>query len=76
MSAIRFLADESCDFAVVRALRTEGYDVLAVSEVMHRSDDRELCDRCRSDGRQAQNYSHRYQYVKCEGRGFLTPALR
>jgi predicted nuclease of predicted toxin-antitoxin system len=43
-SALRFLADESCDFAVVRALRAEGYDVLAVSEVMRRSDDRELID--------------------------------
>ena len=32
--ALRFLADESCDFAVVRALRGEGYDVLAVSEVL------------------------------------------
>ena len=43
-SALRFLADESCDFAVVRALRGAGYDVLAVSEVTHRSDDRELID--------------------------------
>jgi predicted nuclease of predicted toxin-antitoxin system len=43
-SALRFLADESCDFAVVRALRAEGYDVLAVSEVMRRFDDRELID--------------------------------
>lgn len=38
----RFLADESCDFAVVRALRATGYDVLAVSEVTQRSDDRDL----------------------------------
>jgi len=29
---IRFLADESCDFAVVRSLRSAGYDVIAVSE--------------------------------------------
>ena len=29
---MKFLADESCDFSVVRALRTAGYDVLAVSE--------------------------------------------
>lgn len=43
-SALRFLADESCDFAVVRALRAEGYDVLAVSEVTYRSDDRELIE--------------------------------
>ena len=27
-----FLADESCDFAVVRALRAAGHDVLAVAE--------------------------------------------
>jgi predicted nuclease of predicted toxin-antitoxin system len=30
---MRFLADESCDFAVVRALRAEGHAVTAVSEV-------------------------------------------
>jgi predicted nuclease of predicted toxin-antitoxin system len=30
---VRFLADESCDFAVVRALRGTGHDVLAVVEV-------------------------------------------
>ena len=29
---IRFLADESCDFAVVRGLRATGYDVVAISE--------------------------------------------
>ena len=28
----RFLADESCDFALVRALRAENYDVVAVAE--------------------------------------------
>jgi hypothetical protein len=37
--ALRFLADEACDFAVVRALRAVGYDVLAVSEVTRRSVD-------------------------------------
>jgi predicted nuclease of predicted toxin-antitoxin system len=39
---IKFLADESCDFAIVRALRNEGYDVVAVSEHTTRSIDREL----------------------------------
>jgi hypothetical protein len=34
MSTLRFLAAESCDFAVVRALRAAGFDVLAVSEIM------------------------------------------
>jgi predicted nuclease of predicted toxin-antitoxin system len=41
---LRFLADESCDFGVVRALRAEGHDVFAVAEMMSRSDDRELID--------------------------------
>lgn len=36
---LRFLADESCDFAVVRALRADGHDVLALSEIMNRSVD-------------------------------------
>ncbi len=29
---MRFLADESCDFAIVRALRAAGHDVKAVAE--------------------------------------------
>jgi predicted nuclease of predicted toxin-antitoxin system len=41
---LRFLADESCDFAVVRALREDGFDVVAVSEVTRRSDDREVIE--------------------------------
>jgi predicted nuclease of predicted toxin-antitoxin system len=41
---LSFLADESCDFAVVRALRATGYEVLAVSEVTVRSDDRQLIE--------------------------------
>jgi len=39
---VRFLADESCDFAAVRALRAAGHDVLAVSEFQQRSVDEEL----------------------------------
>jgi predicted nuclease of predicted toxin-antitoxin system len=39
---MRFLADESCDFAVVRVLRENGHDVLAVSEFQQRSIDEEL----------------------------------
>jgi len=31
---MRFLADESCDFALVRALRDAGHDVVAVHEKM------------------------------------------
>ena len=36
---MRFLADESCDFAVVRALRSAGHDVVAVAEISPRADD-------------------------------------
>jgi predicted nuclease of predicted toxin-antitoxin system len=31
---VRFLADESCDFAAVRALQAAGHDVSAVAEVL------------------------------------------
>ncbi len=36
---MRFLADECCDRAVVRALRAGGYDVLSVSEITPRAED-------------------------------------
>jgi predicted nuclease of predicted toxin-antitoxin system len=48
---LHFLADESCDFAVVRALRAEGHDVLAVSEVTHRSVDSELIEQAHREQR-------------------------
>jgi len=41
---MRFLADECCDFAVVRALRAQGHDVLAVGESQQRSVDKDLVD--------------------------------
>ena len=39
---MQFLADESCDFAVVRALRAAGHDVKAVSEFQQRYVDADL----------------------------------
>ena len=36
---MRFLADESCDFAVVRALRAAGYDVGTVSDLTPGAED-------------------------------------
>jgi hypothetical protein len=36
---MRFLADESCDFAVVRALRSADHDVLVIAEVSPREED-------------------------------------
>ena len=50
-SGPRFMADESCDFSVVRALRSAGYDVLAVSEYMQRSDDRLLIEQAARENR-------------------------
>ena len=41
---LRFMADECCDFAVMRALRAEGYDVFAIGEVMQHSVDRALLE--------------------------------
>ena len=41
-SAPRFLTDEGCDFAVVRALRDAGFDVAAVCEIMPRSTDGDI----------------------------------
>ena len=48
---MRFLADENCDFAVVRALRGAGHDVLAVSEFQRRSVDSELIELAAGDDR-------------------------
>jgi predicted nuclease of predicted toxin-antitoxin system len=36
---VRFLADESCDFGVVRVLRASGFDVAAVGEISPRATD-------------------------------------
>jgi len=39
---MRFLADESCDFAVVRTLRRAGFDVFSISESTPRAEDSEV----------------------------------
>jgi len=51
LTTLRFLADESCDFAVVCALRSEGFDVYAVSETMTRSVDRDLIEQAHYEKR-------------------------
>ena len=48
---LRFLADESCDFAVVRALRVANFDVLAVIEEARRASDERVIELARTDGR-------------------------
>jgi predicted nuclease of predicted toxin-antitoxin system len=41
---MRLVADESCDGAVVRALRAAGHDVLAIAEVAPGADDSTVID--------------------------------
>lgn len=48
---LRFLSDESCDFAAVRALRSAGFDVKAVSECMRGADDEAVMELARSEAR-------------------------
>jgi len=48
---MRFPADESCDFAVVRALRTAGHDVIAVSEISRDAEDSAVVDLARTEQR-------------------------
>lgn len=42
---MHFLADESCDFSVVRALRSVGHDVIAIAEVSPREEDDDVRER-------------------------------
>src|SRR5258707_376205 len=51
MAALRFLADESCDHAVVRALRAAGHDVTAAAEEGQRTVDSELISRAHAEER-------------------------
>jgi predicted nuclease of predicted toxin-antitoxin system len=48
---VRFIADESCDFAIVRALRAYGHDIVAVSETSPRLPDEKVLAQSRDQGR-------------------------
>ena len=48
---MRFLADESCDFSVVRALRSADHDVVAIAEVSPREEDDAVMERAARGGR-------------------------
>lgn len=48
---MRFLADESCDSAVVRALRDAGHDVSAISEFNRAAKDETVLQLARSEDR-------------------------
>ena len=44
MTEITFLADESCDFLIVRKLRSAEYDVLSVAESFPSSTDKQVLE--------------------------------
>jgi predicted nuclease of predicted toxin-antitoxin system len=48
---VRFLADESCDFVVVTALRAVGHDVSAIGEINPGADDEIVLALSRSQAR-------------------------
>jgi predicted nuclease of predicted toxin-antitoxin system len=48
---MEFLADESCDFAIVRASRSAGHDVLAVAEVLPHGNDKAIMELARTTSR-------------------------
>ena len=48
---LRFLADENCDHAAVRALRADGYDVIALAETTARSVDDLVIEQARRERR-------------------------
>ena len=48
---MQFLADESCDFAVVKALRSAGHDVSAIAELSPGAEDDVVLARARSEAR-------------------------
>jgi predicted nuclease of predicted toxin-antitoxin system len=48
---MRFFADESCDFRVVRALRDAGHDVTAVIELVPGAADRAVFEMAEREGR-------------------------
>jgi predicted nuclease of predicted toxin-antitoxin system len=47
---VRFVADESCDFGVVRALRAAAHDVVAVAEASPRLADDKVLELARDNG--------------------------
>ena len=48
---MRFLADESCDMGIARALRAAGYDVVAVTEFTNQSDDPDVIEQAHREDR-------------------------
>ena len=51
MKEISFLADESCDFLIVRKLRSADYDVLSVAESFPSASDQQVLEHAIKSGR-------------------------
>ena len=51
MTEITFLADESCDFLIVRKLRSAEYDVLSVAEIFPSASDLQVLEHAIKEGR-------------------------
>lgn len=51
MLSLRFLADESCDYLIVRSLRAAGHDVIAVVDEGEQSVDAAVIDQAYVDRR-------------------------
>jgi len=51
LTEITFLADESCDFLVVRKLRSAQYDVLSVAESFPSVTDKQVLEHAIKEGR-------------------------
>ena len=48
---MRLIADESCDFGIVRGLRAAGHDVLSIAETLAGVDDEKVIELARSERR-------------------------
>jgi predicted nuclease of predicted toxin-antitoxin system len=51
LTEITFLADESCDFLIVRKLRSAEYDVLSVAESFPSATDKQVLEHANKEGR-------------------------
>ena len=69
---MRFLADESCDFAVIWALRLTGFDVVAVSEAFPGAEDSQVSSVATSEERIVITEDKDFgQLVYAEGKGVV-----
>jgi predicted nuclease of predicted toxin-antitoxin system len=48
---MRLVADESCDFGIVRGLRSAGHDVKSIAEILAGADDDHVIELARSERR-------------------------